>query len=228
MADARTIRGAADYAAVENWPGFFDAVAGKPPRDTLLFALKRFEAEGTTPYPRRAIDLGAGEGRDTAELLRRGWRVEAIDGHEDSMRRIWARPDLVSTDRLVTTRATYEDCILTPCDLLNASYALPFCAPSRFSEVWDRIRAAILPGGRFAGQLFGDRDTWATIPGRSHQTEPRVRELLSGWELEHFEVEENDKPTSMGEQKHWHLFHVVARKPAHSRKPDRPTPRKDA
>jgi tellurite methyltransferase len=212
---------AADYAAKEDWPGFFDVVSGKPPRDTLLWALKKFDEEGATRLPRRAIDLGAGEGRDTAELLRRGWRVEAIDSHPESMPRIWGRPDLMNADRLVTTRATYESCILTPCELLNASYALPFCPPTRFDEVWARIRAAIVPGGRFAGQLFGDRDTWASIPTRSHQTEARVRELLAGLEVEHFEIEENDKATSMGEAKHWHIFHIVARNPA-SRPASRP------
>jgi SAM-dependent methyltransferase len=228
MAETRTTPGAADYAAVADWPGFFDVVAGKPPRDTLLLALRRFDEEGAPPFPRRAIDLGAGEGRDTAELLRRGWRVEAIDGHEESMRRIWARPDLVSVDRLVTTRATYEGCVLAACDLLNASYALPFCDPARFDEVWARIGEAVVPGGRFAGQFFGDRDTWAKIPGRSHQTEARVRDMLAGWEVEHFEVEENDKPTSMGEQKHWHLFHVVARKPVSGRNGGVESPRKHA
>jgi len=213
MAENRTKPGAADFAAVEDWAGYFDAVSGKPPRETLVLALKLFDGEGVTRFPRVAVDLGAGEGRDTAELLRRGWRVDAIDAHPESLMRIWNRADLVNTDRLTTTRATYEQCVLPACDLLNASYALPFCSPPPFGAVWAKIGAAVRPGGRFAGQFFGDRDTWATIPGRSHQTEAQVRAMLVGWEVEQFQVEENDKPTSMGEQKHWHIFHVVARKP---------------
>ena len=206
--------GAADFAAVEDWPGYFSVIAGKPPRETLLDALKRFEADGPARFPRLAVDLGAGEGRDTAELLRRGWRVAAIDSHAESMTRIWARPDLVNTDRLTTTRASFEACLLPACDLLNASYALPFCSPPAFGEVWSRIGAAVRPGGRFAGQFFGDRDTWAAIPGRSHHTEAQARAFLDGWEVEHFQVEENDKPDSLGRNKHWHIMHVVARKPA--------------
>lgn len=214
MAQAReTTRGAADYAQVEDWAGYFDVVAGKPPRDTLMLALKLFDAEPPPRFPRLAVDLGAGEGRDSAELLRRGWRVEAIDAHPQSIARTWNRSDLVSADRLTTTRATYEQCLLPACELLNASYALPFCSPPAFDAVWARIGAAIRPGGRFSGQFFGDRDTWATIPGRSHQTESKVHAMLVGWEVEHFQIEENDKPTSMGDPKHWHVFHVVARKP---------------
>lgn len=214
--------GAADFAAVADWPGYFDAVAGKPARETLVLALELFGREGPTRMPRLAVDLGAGEGRDAVELLRRGWRVDAIDAHPESPTRVWNRADLVNADRLTTTRATYEACLLPACDLLNASYALPFCSPQAFASVWAKIGSAVRPGGRFAGQFFGDRDTWATIPGRSHQTEAQVLAMLEGWNVEHWQVEENDKPTSMGEAKHWHIFHVVARKPG------APAPRKQA
>lgn len=213
MGEDRSKWQAADYAAVADWPGYFAAVSGKPARETLLIALRAFDAEGVTRFPRMAVDLGAGEGRDTAELLRRGWRVEAIDAHEDAVSRIWARADLTNADRLRTVRSTYEECMIPACDLLNASFALPFCDPGLFPAVWRKIRGAVQPGGRFAGQFFGDRDSWAVIPGRNHQTEAQVRELLEGWEIEHFQVEESDKPDAMGKMKHWHLFHVVARKP---------------
>ena len=189
MAEDRTRWQAADYAAAEDWPGYFDAVSGKPARETLRRALDLFEGEGPSVEPRLAVDLGAGEGRDTAELLRRGWRVEAIDAHPESVSRIRARPDLVGTERLATTVGTFEECFIPRCSLVNASYALPFCEPSLFEGVWRKIRGAVVPWGRFAGQFFGDRDTWASIPGRTHVTEARARALLEGWVVEHFEVE---------------------------------------
>lgn len=214
MAEDRTRWQAADYAAAEDWPGYFDAVSGKPARETLRRALELFEGEGPSVEPRLAVDLGAGEGRDTAELLRRGWRVEAIDAHPESVSRIRSRPDLVGTDRLATTVGTFEECFIPRCALVNASYALPFCEPSLFEGVWRKVRGAVAPGGRFAGQFFGDRDTWASIPGRTHVTEVRARALLEGWVVEHFEVEESDKPDASGRPKHWHIFHIVARNPA--------------
>ena len=37
--------------------------------------------------------------------------------------------------------------------------------------------------------------------------------LLDGLEIEMFEEEEADGVTPRGNPKHWHIFHVVARKP---------------
>ena len=53
--------------------------AGFDARPTLLDAVGRFPAPGV------AVDLGAGTGRDTLELLRRGWRVVAIDGEPEAV-----------------------------------------------------------------------------------------------------------------------------------------------
>ena len=71
----------------QSWGPFYDA-AGDLPRETLLFALERFEGEAdSSEQELLAIDLGCGAGRDTAELLRRGWRVLAIDA-EDELREV--------------------------------------------------------------------------------------------------------------------------------------------
>ncbi|MEJ1932020.1 class I SAM-dependent methyltransferase [Nostoc sp. NIES-2111] len=40
-----------------------------------------------TDAPRFAVDLGCGDGRDTVELLRRGWRVLGIDGAQEAIAR---------------------------------------------------------------------------------------------------------------------------------------------
>lgn len=98
------------------------------------------------------------------------------------------------------------------CDLVNASFALPFCPPEDLPGLWTRIVAAIRPGGRFAGQFFGDRDTWASMPGRTHQSRGEVLELLEGFEIEMMRVEERDDPPGLRKPKHWHIFHMVARK----------------
>ena len=65
------------------WGRYFDC-AGDDARPTLLDALDRFAEPGL------AVDLGAGTGRDTAELLRRGWSVIAIDGEREAIDRLLA------------------------------------------------------------------------------------------------------------------------------------------
>lgn len=201
---------AQDFAEIRDWPGYFGAVLGKPARETLLAALESFEREGRKPG--LAVDLGAGEGRDTLELLRRGWRVLATDGHPDAFGHLWPRVPPARRELLTTEEASFADTRIPPCDLINASFALPFCEPQNFQGLWARIVAAIRPGGRFAGQLFGDRDSWAALPDRSHQTREEVNRMLAGFEFEMMKEEEKDETPDVRKPKHWHVFHVVARK----------------
>jgi hypothetical protein len=115
-------------------------------------------------------------------------------------------------ERLTTIVARFENTVLPPCDLVNASFALPFCAPRHLPALWARIVAAIRPGGRFAGQFFGDRDSWASRADRTHHTHDEVTTLLDGFDIELLRTEERDDPPEVRDPKHWHLFHVVARK----------------
>ncbi|MBK7405122.1 MAG: class I SAM-dependent methyltransferase [Phycisphaerales bacterium] len=203
------------YASQRDWPAYFQVVAGKPPRETLLDALRRFDAEGLPrpdATPPLAIDLGCGEGRDTAELLRRGWKVIAIDAHPDAVRRLKARPDLTHPERLEIRERPFEGLQLPAAILVNASFALPFCPPDHFDALWAAILTALPPASRFAGQLFGDRDDWAAIPDRTHHTIDQARALLADFDIEHFQEEEDDGKDALSNPKHWHRFDVVARR----------------
>lgn len=209
-------------AATRDWPTYFDRVAGGEPRQTLIDALQAFDAawaadathQPSIHNPPLAIDLGCGEGRDTAELLRRGWAVLAVDSHPDALRRLVSRPDLTHTHRLTMQLRPFESITnLPPATLINASFALPFCPPEHFAALWQVLRGAILPGGRFAGQIFGDRDSWASVPDRSHFTKKQAQDLFQGLQFEHFNEEEKDGSDASGQHKHWHVFHIVARRP---------------
>lgn len=201
-----------DEARDDRWVRYYDAVVGRPPRDTLLRALGSIDAEGGPAPGSLALDLGAGEGRDTVELLRRGYRVIAIDVEPRAFARLLARPDLIRPESLETIAGRFEDVDLPAADLINASFSLPFCPPNRFPAVWKRIVGALKPGGRFAGQLLGVRDDWATQGQNVTAFEKNAaRALLHDLAVEHFEEEKTDSTTATGRPKHWHLFHVVAR-----------------
>src|SRR5439155_1976460 len=132
---------------------YFDN-AGMDPRPTLLDAMGRFAAPGL------AVDLGCGTGRDTIALLRAGWRVTAIDREREAIDLLRAT---VGDDggRLTTEISSFENARWPVCELVNASFALPFCPPEHFDEVWRRIVDSLRPGGRFAGQLYGEHDAGA-------------------------------------------------------------------
>jgi hypothetical protein len=178
--------------------------AGLDPRPTLVDAAARFASPGV------AVDLAAGTGRDTLELLRRGWRVIAIDGESEATGRILELAG-AAAGRLETKTERYEASSWPACDLLNASFALPFCPPREFPSVWRRIVDSIVPGGRFAGQFFGPRDEWART-GLLVHSRREVEHLLGPFEIEDLEEVEAEGPTTIGKTKHWHVFHVVARK----------------
>ena len=195
------------------WVKYYTATAGRPPRPTLLAALDRFAAEhicGT------AADLGCGDGRDAIELLQRGWQVIGIDSEPVALERLHTRPDLPPAAPLDLRREKFEDANWGKVELVNASFALPFCPPAAFPALWHKIEASIATGGRFAGQLCGPRDSWAergmdNRPITFHD-EVTARALFAHYAIELFEIEETDSVTPRGETKHWHLFHVVARK----------------
>jgi len=194
-----------------SWRDYYKKTGERPPRETLLFALDRCAEAGLTAGD--AVDLGCGPGTDTVELLRRGWSVLAIDAEADAIAALKARPDLPAGARLATRVARFDDTDWPACDLVNASFALPLCAPEAFPRLWRRIVDSLRPGGRFAGQLYGDRDSWAGRPGMTFFTRAEAEALLTPLAVELFREEEEGGVTPRGSAKHWHIFHIVARKP---------------
>jgi len=197
-----------------DWPSYYAKTGFRPPRATLLRALDAFAAEFPTDRARLAVDLGCGNGRDVVEMLRRGWRVLAIDAERSAIDGLLARPDLPPDPRLETLVSRFEDADWPTADLVNSSFALPFCPPDRFPELWQRIIASLRPGGRFSGQLFGDRDSWVGRQGITFLDRTEVDMILAGLTIEHLEEEEDDGTTPRGTPKHWHIWHIVVRKPA--------------
>lgn len=200
------------------WSAYFAAVDGTP-RETTLRALEAFDAHALPDSGRRALDLGCGEGRDTRAMLARGWQVTAVDPHPQAAEFLYAKlpspfaSALIYHCRSLESLADTGDVILPARSfaLVNASFVLPFVEPARFEEVWRWMLGRLAPGGRFSGQLFGDRDTWATIPGRTHHDRHAALRLLDPLTIELFREDEKDGHDVMGEPKHWHVFHVVAR-----------------
>jgi SAM-dependent methyltransferase len=193
-----------------DWPRYYDEQERTEPRELLVEALESFEREGRTGT---AVDLGCGQGIETAELLRRGWDVVAVDVTEEGIRRLRRRIPDDQAERLATIVSRMEDVVIVEADLVHASFSLPYCRPEAFPEVWQGLLASLRPGGRFAGQLFGVRDTWAsTQADMTFFDIASARALFDGMELESF-LEEEEDDEAWGEMKHWHVFHAIARRP---------------
>jgi tellurite methyltransferase len=194
------------------WAAYYAKAGLGQPRPTLLAALDRFSAEGVATG--HAVDLGCGVGRDALELLRRGWRVTAVDREAEALGRLAAeaRTRGLPTPELV--RGRFEEVALPPCELVNASFCLFFCESEAFGSLWWCVRRALRPGGRFAGQLLGPDDSWAARPGVVTHTPAALSALLAGYGVERLERETTESVTPRGEAKRWDLWHLVLRRAA--------------
>jgi tellurite methyltransferase len=196
------------------WPSYYEKLRDRPPRRTTLLALDRL---GPEPRGRLAVDLGCGDGRDAIEMLRRGWRVMAVDAEAVALERLKGRLDLPEDAEIDAVVSRFEKVDL-PRDalLVNSSFALPLCEPEDFRRIVSDISHRLAPGGRFAAQFYGPRDSWVGRAGITFVSRAEAERLLEGLDVELFEEEESDGVTPRGNTKHWHIFHIVARKAARS------------
>jgi SAM-dependent methyltransferase len=162
---------------------------------------------------RTAVDLGCGGGTDALALLERGWSVLAIDIEQAGLALLRARIPAACGQRIRLVCASFADVALPPAHLVHAGFSLPFCPPPQFADVWEQIRRALAPGGIFAGQLFGTRDSWAGDPGMTFQDRSEVTRLLDGLEIVELHETERDGEAYSG-PKHWHTYDILAREPA--------------
>jgi len=196
-------------AAQPRWERYSARTLGRGPRPMLLAACDLFgSGKGRT-----AVDLGCGAGVDSLALLARGWSVTAIDKDQAGLDLLTARVPAGSAGQARIVRAAFSEAVLPRADLVHAGYSLPFSPAAQFAELWAGIRGALLPGGVFAGQLFGVRDSWADTARMSFHDPEQVAELLEGLEVLQLDETERDGAAVSG-PKHWHVYDILVRQPA--------------
>lgn len=201
-----------DQQAGPNWKTFYERQDGREPRPLFVEALARFDAKPNPASRLHAIDLGCGDGAETLALLKAGWQVLAIDREPTAMTYVQAKVGPELQPQLQVMVAAFEALELPETDLVYAGFSLPFCRPDYFDRLWAHITARIRLGGRFAGQLFGVRDTWANNPEMTFHAEAQVSRLLAhGFETETLREIDEDGQALSG-PKHWHVFDIIARK----------------
>jgi SAM-dependent methyltransferase len=196
------------------WPSYYEALTGRGSRPLLRAAIERFGPSAGAG--RHAIDLGFGDGTETEELLRQGWSVLAIDSEPESKALLEQRIPSELRGQLRIEITGFEDVEALPsADLIYSGVSLPFCRPDAFPRLWSTIRSAVVHGGRIACDLFGERDSWADRPTMTFFTRPDAERLFEGLEIEEFDEMDEDGEAVSG-PKHWHMFSVIARRPAGS------------
>lgn len=161
------------------------------------------------PEQGEVIDLGCGTGRGTLRLASRGLHVTAVDRESEGLDVL--RSKLPDASKVRIVQSSFQGLSLDSYDVIVACYSLFFLPPPDFTDFWPRVAKAIRPGGIFAGEFLGPHDDWREA-GYTVMTEQEVRKLFEGFTVLYFEEEDKDGDTAIGVPKHWHVFHVIARK----------------
>ena len=193
-----------------HWTTYNQAQAGRPVRPLLTQAL------GYCHTPGRALDLGAGAGIETAELLAHGFQVHSVEPDERSKSLIQNTIEQKAPDTLehwshtvaTAQEFTYEQ---HSYDLIYSGFALPFCPPEHFPAVWSQLLDALAPGGLLAVDLLGPKDSWATQPSISTVERTWLEQSLKNLTLVQFDEKAHHGKTFTGE-KFWHIFTLIAQR----------------
>ncbi|MFF1819106.1 class I SAM-dependent methyltransferase [Kribbella sp. NPDC058245] len=186
-----------------DWTPYVAHTTGAAPRPFYLRTVELVERVGT------AVDLGCGAGNEVLDLLQRGWQVHAVDSSTAALAEVERRT--AGLPGLTLEHSELWSAEPPAADYVYAGFSLFFAPPERFAKVWAVVTRAVRPGGLFAGQLLGPRDSWASEPGLTVHSEAEVRELLTGWDVLQLKSVELDGRAMSG-PKHWHRFDIVARR----------------
>lgn len=188
----------------KDWSEYYEITKSKPPTKLLVKALEY------VPEKDKAIDIGAGALKDARYLLEQGFDVTAIDKSPLMEQEAKA----LDNDNLHAFTTSFEDFNFhkNEYDIASSMFALPFTAPEHFEKVFNEIKLSLKKGGIFCGQFFGINDEWSKNPKMTFHTEEQVRDLFVDFEILSLKEIEEDGTTANGTPKHWHVFHVIARK----------------
>ena len=193
----------------DEWANYFipSGPGAGVPRETVLEAIKALKKSHKKPS--LAIDIGAGNGRDTLAMLEAGWKVVAVDASAVGLSQLKEKAQNYASN-LTTQIAFYEDMQLPSAGFINAGYALPFAKKENFNNIWAKIVTALKPGGVFYGQFFGPEDSSPSSTSLHSETEIR-NNLLKNFDILYF-TEKKEWGHNKDGKKFWHVFNVVARK----------------
>lgn len=194
-----------------DWAAYYRHTLGREPRPLFVRGMELLRAADVPPG--QSVEIGFGDGTETLALLEAGWRVLAIDAAPQAEAVLRDRLPAALEDALDVRIAPAQDVPLPAIDLAYAAYSLSFLEPAAFRCLWTDLRASLRPGGFLVVNVFGERDTWAGDPYMTFLDRATVDRMLAGLEVLHLHEEDADGDSFSG-PKHWHLFEIVARRPA--------------
>ena len=194
----------APESAADFWNRRYQAVDALWTRDPNVF-LAEFVAE--LP-PGRALDLGAGEGRNAVWLAKGGWRVTALDVSAVALARAARRAAEEGVD-LDCVERDWRDYRPGPAsfELVIVSFMHP--EPDERGSMFDRAREALAPGGHLfvVGVDLDDHGRRGPPDPERLYTPERLRAAMAGFDLLRCESVAHEEEREQGRR---HVVDVVA------------------
>jgi SAM-dependent methyltransferase len=187
-----------------DWPKYINKTKGGPPRRLLVHALNFVQNKDA------ALDIGAGALNDSIYLLQNGFgKIIALDKVDLSELTTEFEGKAFSFIKDNISDYAFPEKTF---DLINAQYFLPFIPAKELGRVMNDAKKSLKHNGIFTGQFFGPRDSWSFQKGVSTHSKTEVEKLLENLDILFFNEEEKDDTTVSGAEKHWHIFHFIAKK----------------
>jgi tellurite methyltransferase len=188
----------------EDWAEYYQAMLSRPlhPHYENL--------DPHLPDGGDALDLGCGVGQGVVHLLEKGFTVTAVDVSEEALGHL--RDRLPADSKVSLLQSEFEEFEPGgPYDVVVAHYSLFFLPKEKFDKFWPKVVASVKKGGLLSTQLLGLNDEWSER-GYSLHAREEVEKLLEPFEILFLDEVERDGQTAVGTPKHWHIYHIVARK----------------
>jgi tellurite methyltransferase len=198
------------------WHEYFQSHINARPHDLVT---KAFELIGKKKNA-TIVDLGAGNGKDIANILKAGAIVYAYDADPESVNLIDKRfKYYIKSDKLFIHQLFFEDLkVLPKADMIIALHSLPFMRQDKFLKFWQVIQNALVPNGIFVGTFFGEKHYLKRNPEQPklfRLSREEVLNLFKNFKILNFyeEIEYDEESSkSWGTDQFDHRYKVIARK----------------
>lgn len=154
-----------------------------------------------------AIDLGCGAGNDTMFLLEKGFKVIAID-QEEKVKDIIENKNL-NKENLKLIIDDFSKIEIPNTDLILANFSL-FFVKANFDTFIEKSLKSINLNGFFAGNFLGKEDEWNNV--NTTINKEQLQSYFKDFKMLYFSEEKYYKDTSIGENKFWHVYTIIAQK----------------
>jgi len=193
---------------IAEWKDYYEVYKDAPHSKSLERAVTLYcEQKGD------ALDIGAGNLRDTKYLLQEGFTVTAVDTSEESQEYGKA----LNNPSLTMVKDKIGNWGFPPnhYSVINAQGTLFHFYRDIFDSLIKRIKSSLAPGGVFCGDFLGPNDDWKECV---LLTKEEIISLFDGFDIKMIREVENDSSlpidikNGIDKPKHWHSFHVIAKK----------------